>query len=229
MITGDENIVLADMVVQWRISDPGKFLFASSDPEEVLRNATSTALRSTIGSSKIDDALTTGKAAIEGKIRESLVATITKYDLGITIVATQLQDVSLPTQEVQDAFTGVTTAREQMNTTINKANQYRNKAINEAKGEKDAMISNAEGDKATRLGQAKGDVAVFNKLYAEYKTMPDVTSDRLTLEAMDLILGKAKVYITDGSGSTVQYLPLDQVRSKDTKDSSSASSAETKQ
>ena len=215
MITGDENIVLADMVVQWRITDPTKYLFASQNPENILHNATSTALRSVIGSSKIDDALTTGKANIESKVRESLVHSIEKYDLGITIVATLLQDVALPTEEVKTAFKSVTDARENMNTIINEANKYKNEKSNEAQGTRDALISEAEGDKADRIGKAKGDVAVFNQLYAEYKKMPKITEDRLTLETMDLILGKAKVYITDGSSDTVKYLPLEQIKPKE--------------
>jgi modulator of FtsH protease HflK len=96
MITGDENIVLADMVVQWRITEPAKYLYNSINPEEILYNATSSSLRSIIGSSKIDDALTSGKAEIEAEVRELLVTLIEKYDIGISISTVKLQDVELP-------------------------------------------------------------------------------------------------------------------------------------
>ncbi len=86
MITGDEKIVLTDLVVQWRIVDPKKYLFNSQNPEEILHSATSSAIRSVIGSSKIDDALTSGKAEIEARTRDLLVSLIEKYDIGISIL-----------------------------------------------------------------------------------------------------------------------------------------------
>src|SRR5690606_3562926 len=87
MITGDENIVFADLVVQWKITDPKKYLFNADNPEEVLYDATSASLRSIIGSSKIDDALTSGKAEIEGNVRDLLTSLMEKYDVGISILA----------------------------------------------------------------------------------------------------------------------------------------------
>ncbi len=121
MITGDENIVLADLVVQWKITDPKMYLFNSDDPEEILFDATSASLRSVIGSSTIDAALTSGKAEIEGQVRELLSTLVDKYDIGISVLAVKLQDVELPNQEVRQAFTSVTDAREMMNTKMNEA------------------------------------------------------------------------------------------------------------
>ena len=147
MITGDENIVLADL------SYNGKLLIHQStysipvNPEEILYNATSASLRSIIGSSKIDDALTSGKAEIEAEVRELLSQLMEKYDIGISVLAVKLQDVELPNEEVRRAFTAVTDARETMNTKINEARKYENKRMNEAEGEKAAIISAAEGDK----------------------------------------------------------------------------------
>jgi membrane protease subunit HflK len=208
MITGDENIVLADLVVQWKITEPTKFLFNSEDPEELLLDATSASLRSIIGSSKIDDALTSGKAEIEAEVRDLLSNLIKKYDIGISVMAVKLQDVELPNDEVRKAFTNVTDARETMNTKINEARKYENKRLNEAEGEKEAIIFNAQGDKASRVEQARGDVAVFDKLYEGYQTNPNITRERLIIETIEQVLPKAEVYIMHDDGNTMKYFPI---------------------
>jgi modulator of FtsH protease HflK len=208
MITGDENIVLADLVVQWKITEPAKYLFNAEKPEEILYNATSASLRSIIGSSKIDDALTSGKAEIEADVRDLLSALVEKYDIGISILAVKLQDVELPNDEVRKAFTNVTDARETMNTKINEAGKYRNKRTNEAKGEVAAINSTALGDKAARIETARGDVSVFNKLYDEYRTNPDITRERLILETLEQVLPNAEIYIMNDNGDTLKYFPI---------------------
>ena len=208
MITGDENIVLADLVVQWKITNPEKYLYNAADPEEILYDATSASLRSIIGSSKIDDALTSGKAEIEGQVWELLTTLIENYDIGISVLAVKLQDVELPNEEVRQAFTAVTDARETMNTKVNEATRYKNQRLNEAEGEKDAIISKAEGEKAARIETAKGNVAVFNKLYEEYKKNPEVTRQRLVIETLEQVLPGAEIYIMNDDGNTLKYLPL---------------------
>ncbi|MFB3164559.1 FtsH protease activity modulator HflK [Neobacillus sp. 179-J 1A1 HS] len=208
MITGDENIVLADLVVQWKITDPAKYLFNAEHPEEILFNSTSASLRSIIGSSKIDDALTSGKAEIEADVRDLLSTLVEKYDIGISILAVKLQDVELPNDEVRKAFTNVTDARETMNTKINEAGKYRNKRTNEAKGEEAAIKSKAQGDKAARIETARGDVSVFNKLYDEYRTNPDITRERLMLETLEQVLPNAEIYIMNDNGDTLKYFPI---------------------
>ena len=135
MITGDEFIVLTDLVVQWRIVDPKKYLFNAQEPRTILHSATSSAIRSVIGNSKIDDALTDGKADIEANTRELLVSLIDKYDIGISIVGVKLQDVDVPNEEVRAAFTAVTDAREMKNTKINEATKYKNQRLSEVEGE----------------------------------------------------------------------------------------------
>lgn len=217
MITGDENIVLADLVVQWKITEPGLFLYNAGKPEEILYNATSASLRGIMGSTKIDDALTSGKAEIEAEVRELLTNLINEYNIGISVLDVKLQDVELPNEEVRRAFTHVTDARETMNTKINEANKYSNKITEEAEGEKDAIISNAEGDRAARIEQARGDVAKFNALYNEYRKFPDVTRERLILETLDTVLPDAQIYIMNDDGGTVKYLPIRPLESSSTK------------
>ncbi|MFD2912598.1 FtsH protease activity modulator HflK [Jeotgalibacillus terrae] len=208
MITGDENIVLADLVVQWKITEPRDFLFNAEDPEEVLFDATSASIRSIIGSSTIDAALTSGKAEIEAETRDLLASLIEKYEIGISIQAVQLQDVELPNQEVRKAFTAVTDARETMITKENEAKKYQSQKLNEAKGEVKAIASRAEGEKTSRIEQARGDVAVFNKILTEYQNNPDITRQRLTLETLEQVLPGTKLYIMNDDGNTMKYLPL---------------------
>ncbi|MFB1080449.1 FtsH protease activity modulator HflK [Jeotgalibacillus sp. JSM ZJ347] len=208
MITGDENIVLTDLVVQWKITEPRDYLFNAEDPKEVLYDATSASIRSIIGSSTIDDALTSGKAEIEADVRELLASLIEKYEIGVSIQAVQLQDVELPNEEVRKAFTAVTDARETMITKENEANKYRNQKVNEAEGEKDAIISRAEGERASRIEQARGDIAIFNEIFTEYQNNPDITRKRLTLETLEQVLPGTKLYIMNDDGGTMKYLPL---------------------
>ncbi|NKZ31192.1 FtsH protease activity modulator HflK [Ureibacillus thermosphaericus] len=208
MITGDENIVLTDLVVQYKISDPVKYLFQSEDPKQLLHHATSSAIRSIIGSSTIDEALTDGRADIEQKTRDLLVSVMEDYDIGVTILAVKLKDVELPNAEVRAAFTAVTDARETKNTKINEAKKYENQKISEAQGEKDAIISRAEGEKIARIQQAEGDVALFNKLYNAYVGNREITRQRLVLETLEEVLPGAQIYIMNDNGETLKYLPL---------------------
>ncbi len=214
MITGDEYIVLADLIVQWKIIEPQKYLFNSSNPEEILHDATSASIRSIIGSSTIDSALTDGKAEIEAQTRELLTSLIDKYDIGIGIQGVKLQDVELPNAEVRAAFTAVTDARETKSTKLNEAQKYRNQKMNEAKGEVDAIKSNAVGQKTARTEQALGDVALFKDLHAEYAKSKAITRQRLILETLEQVLPKAKIYIMNDQGETVKYLPLQQMENQ---------------
>jgi len=209
MITGDENIILADLEVQWKIVDPVAFLYNTSDPRTILYNAASSSLRTVIGSSTVDEALTDGRTKIINDIRENLVELANMYGLGISIINVNLQDVDLPTAEVDAAFKAVTDAREERITKINEAEKYRNEKINQVEGEIAAILSKAEGERITLIEKAKGDVAQFNAIYSEYKNNPDITRHRLTVQALELAFKDAQLIIVDDSGGTVKYLPID--------------------
>ncbi|WP_277585498.1 FtsH protease activity modulator HflK [Psychrobacillus antarcticus] len=213
MITGDDNIVLTDLVVQWKITDPKSYLFNAENPQELLHDATSASIRSVIGNSRIDDALTSGKAQIESDTNDLLGSLIEKYDIGITVLTVKLQDVELPNAEVRSAFTAVTDAEETKNTKVNQAEKYKNQKLSEAIGEKDAIISNATGYKTARIEQAIGDVALFNKLFAEYQNNKEITKQRLVMETLDAVLPNANLYIMNDDGGTMKYLPLQTLES----------------
>ncbi len=209
MLTGDENISLVTLVVQWRIEDVQKYLYSTEDPERVVLNATSGALRGVIGSSKIDEALTDGKIEIETRTEDLLRELVTnKYNAGIQIMDVKLQNVDLPTEEVRKAFTDVTDAREQKETKINEARKYENEKLNEAIGTRDAILSRSEGTKQERIQFALGDVAKYNALYQAYLNNPQITKQRLVLETLEQILPGAEIYIMQNGDDTVKYLPL---------------------
>ncbi|QAS53967.1 FtsH protease activity modulator HflK [Halobacillus litoralis] len=210
MITGDDMIVQADLVVQWKITEPVGYLFASEEPEQVLFNATSSSLRGVIGSSEIDEALTSGKAEIENEVREVLVQLIDQYEIGISIIDVRLQEVDLPNKEVRSAFTKVTDAREQKQSKVNEAEKYANQKREEALGEKDAIMQRAEGDKVERIQDANGAVSRFNALLAEYQDNESITRERLVMETLERVLPEANVYIMNDDGNTMKHLPLNQ-------------------
>lgn len=212
MITGDENIVSADAVVEWQITDVEAYLFNISNAEQFLRNTTVGAIRSVMGSNNLDFAITEGKTVIQQQAKELLIETLDKYQTGIFINDLKFQDIEPPEGNVANAFAEVTNAREEKNTKINEANRYRNERIPTARGEAQAMIERAEAQKQSRILNAQGDVAQFNALYEEYVTNPNVTRSRLILETLEKILPNAKIFIMDNSsGDTVSYLPLNEL------------------
>lgn len=214
MITGDENIILADLEVQWKIIDPVAYLYNTNDPNTILYNATSSSLRNVIGNSTVDDALTDGRTEIINDIRDNLVHLVDVYKLGVAIINVNLQDVDLPTTEVDAAFKAVTDAREERITKINEANKYRNEKINQVTGEQSAILSRAEGEKIKLTEKAKGDVAKFNAIYSEYKVNPEVTRNRLNIEAIQIAFRDANIIIVDDNGDTVKYLPVENLIKK---------------
>jgi membrane protease subunit HflK len=211
MITGDENIVSADAVIQWKISNIRDYLYNIDNPEELLRNASSASIRSVIGSVKLDYAITDGKTEIQEKVREKLIELQTKYNTGMQIVGVKFQDIEPPDGLVSDAFRAVTNAREEKNTKINNASKYENDRIPKARGEAQALLENAAAEKQSRILNAQGDVAQFNAIYTEYAKNPDVTKSRLIIETLEKILPKAKIFISDSSSDTVKYLPINEL------------------
>ena len=194
MLTGDENIVDAELIVQYKIKDPIDYLFNFIGPELTLREASEASLRTVIGRHNIDEALTSGKLMIQEETKELLQIILDKYETGVIVVAVQLQDVS-PPKQVIDAFKDVASAKEDKNRMINEAEGYRNDVIPKARGEAQAMIREAEGFRESRIKRAEGDVAKFKAIVKEYIKAKDVTKERLYLEAMEEILPGIDKYI----------------------------------
>jgi len=206
MLTGDENIVDAEMIVQYKLKDPESYLFNFVRPVLTVREASEASLRTIIGRHGIDKALTAGKLMIQEETKSLLQAILDKYESGIQVVAVQLQDVS-PPKSVIAAFKDVASAKEDKNRLINEAEGYRNDVIPKARGEAQAMIREAEGFKEARTKRAEGDVAKFKSMLKEYKKGKSITKKRLYLEAMeDILPGVEKFIVPDGEGGNLLNL-----------------------
>jgi modulator of FtsH protease HflK len=207
MITGDENLVWADLMVEYKIADIMKYRFHSQNPEAILRNATSSALRSVIGTTTLDVAITTGKFEVQAAVEAELKRLMEIYDIGLRVEQVKLQDVEPPDQ-VQAEFKAVTDARESRATKINEAEKYRNERMPKARGEAQQLIERAQSTKSMRVNQAQGDVAKYKAVLEAYKASPEVTEKRLIIEALEAILPGAEITIIEGGGDTVKYLPI---------------------
>jgi len=198
MLTGDENIVDAEMIVQYRIKDPVAYTFNFIEPELTVRQASEASLRTVVGRHNIDEALTSGKFMIQEEAKELIQNILDKYNTGILVVAVQLQDVS-PPEQVISAFKDVASAKEDKNRMVNQAEGYRNDVIPKARGEAQAQIREAEGYKEARIARAEGDVSKFNAVLKEYRKSKEVTETRLFLETAEEILSnREKIIVPDG-------------------------------
>ena len=210
MITVDFNFVGVDFYVEYRITDPVKYLYNSAEPEAILKMICQSYIRDTIGLYQVDDVITTGKAAIQADIKEKITQRLEQEDLGISLVNITMQDAEPPTLEVQQAFKQVETSKQQADTAINNANKYANEVLPAAKADADEILRQAEAYKEARIAEANGQASRFAELYAEYSKYPEITRQRLFYEIIGDIFPGMKVVIMgeDGAGvSTV--LPLD--------------------
>ena len=210
MLTGDENIVDAEMIVQYKIKDPVAYTFNFIEPELTVRQASEASLRTVIGRHNIDEALTSGKFMIQEESKELIQKILDKYNTGILVVAVQLQDVS-PPEQVIAAFKDVASAKEDKNRMVNQAEGYRNDIIPKARGEAQAQIREAEGYKEARISRAEGDVSKFNAVLKEYRKSKEVTETRMFLETAEEILSdREKIIVPDGKegGNLINLLNL---------------------
>lgn len=209
MLTGDANIVDAEMIVQYKIKDPVAYLFNIVEPELTVRQAAEASLRTVVGRNNIDETLTTGKFKIQEGTKIQIQLILDKYESGIHVVAVQLQDVS-PPKEVVGAFKDVASAKEDKNRMVNQAEGYRNDVIPKARGEAEAMIRDAEGFKQARIKRSEGDAAKFTTILKEYRKAKSITQKRLYLETMERVLpGIEKIIIPDkDSGNMLNLLNL---------------------
>lgn len=209
MITSDFNFVNIDFYVSYQIKDPIKYLYASTQPEAVLKNIAMSSIRSVISSYTVDAALTTGKSEIQYNCKELINELLAEQDLGISLVDLSIQDVEPPTTEIKDAFKAVETAKQNKESVINNANKYRNESIPAAEAEVDKILQNAEASKNARVNEAVGQVSMFNEQYLEYQKYPLITKQRIFYETMQELLPTLKVVIDDGTGNVQKYYPVE--------------------
>ena len=210
MITGDYNIVNVDFFVEYKISNPERYLYSSNQPETILRNLIQSQIRNVVGSTSVDSVLTDGKENIQMQVKELVTQILEQYDIGLSLVDVRIQDSEPPTQEVIEAFKAVETAKQQAETVVNDAKAYQNAQIPDAQAEADKLLQNAEYLRQKRINEAYEQVAMFNAMYAEYAQNPEITRSRMYYEAISEILPGVKLYINTGNGSDVDMLlPLE--------------------
>jgi membrane protease subunit HflK len=213
MLTGDEQIIDAQIIVQYQVKDPEKFLFNVRGLEAergALMDAAEVALRQVVGKRPIDDVLITEKLQVEIDIRELLQRIIDRYDGGVMVKEVKLQTVR-PPEEVAAAFSDVVSAKEDKDRLIKEAQGYREDLLPKARGQAASIIRKAEGYKAERIKRAQGDVDKFLAILKEYEKAKDVTRKRLYLETMEQILPGIRKFVIDPEvgGNLLQFLPLE--------------------
>jgi membrane protease subunit HflK len=209
MLTGDDNIVDAQAIVQYRVKDPANYLFRVRDPDQALRDAAEVAIRSVMGRTTIDDAMTVGRVEVQNSSMEFLQQLLDTYQAGIMVTEMRLQVVD-PPEQVKDAFHEVVRALEDRERLVNVALGYQEDVIPRARGEAQRIIRAAEAYKEQREIRATGDAARFVTVLREYEKAPEVTEQRLYLEALQRVLPKAqKVVISPKiEGGILPFLPL---------------------
>lgn len=213
MITYDYNFVNVDFYVEYRVVDPEKYLYNSSDPIGILKMLCQSYIRDTIGLYNVDSVITTGKSEIQAVIKDKVTARLEQEDLGILLTNITIQDAEPPTTEVQQAFTAVETAKQSADTAVNNAKKYANEVTPAAQADADEIIKQAEAYRESKINEANGQAARFTELYNEYEKYPLITKQRLFYETMEDVLPGMKLYIVDSSTGVQTSLPLEQYAS----------------
>jgi len=195
MITGDENIVDAQLLVQFDIKDLRNFLYKAISPsEKTMMDVAETALRQVVGSKPIDDVLTTEKEAVQSETKILMQSLLDNYETGIRVREVKLQNVQ-PPQQVQDAFDDVVRAREDKAKIINLADAYREDILPKARGYAAKVIQDAKAYEAVRIAESQGEADKFNSILKEYNLQKETTESRLYLETIERVLPKLKQII----------------------------------
>ncbi|MBR3918912.1 MAG: FtsH protease activity modulator HflK [Clostridia bacterium] len=209
MITGDFNIVNIDFYIEYKITNPEKYIYASQNPEDIIKNLIQSQVRTVVSSYAVDDVLTVKKAEIQTVAKEMITTELEKYDVGLSLIDVKIQDAEAPTEEVIAAFKSVETAKQGKETALNEAKAYENAKIPTAQAEADKLLQNAEYLKQSRINEAKEQIAMFNAIYTMYQMNPSITKQRMYYEAIEKILPNIELYINTDEDGITKFMPLD--------------------
>lgn len=211
MLTQDENIVNVEVAVQWQIRDPADYLFNLYAPTTTLRQVTESALREVIGKNKLDFVLTEGRSEIAQKQKVLIQEIMNLYGSGIYIAKVDMQSAK-PPEEVKAAFDDAIKAREDEQKSVNQAEAYTNDIIPKARGGAARVREEANAYKARVIAKAVGEANRFEQLLNEYKRAPEVTRQRLYIDAIESVLSSSgKVLMDSDNGNSLMYLPIDKL------------------
>ena len=213
MLTEDENIVEIKFAVQYRLSDARAFLFESKNPTDAVVQAAETAVREVVGKMRMDSALSEERDQISPRVRAMMQSILDRYNMGIEVVGINLQQGGVrPPEQVQAAFDDVLKAGQERERAKNEAQAYANDVVPRAVGSASRLKEEADAYKSRIVAQAEGDAQRFKSVLAEYQKAPQVTRDRMYLDAMQQIYGNVtKVLVDSRQGSNLLYLPLDKI------------------
>jgi membrane protease subunit HflK len=213
MLTEDENIVEIKFAVQYRLTDARAYLFESKNPTDAVAQAAETAVREVVGQMRMDAALSEDREQIAPRVRKIMQVILDRYNVGIEVVGINLQQGGVrPPEQVQAAFDDVLKAGQERERAKNEAEAYANDVIPRAVGSASRLKQEADAYKSRIVAQAQGDAQRFKSLYSEYQKAPQVTRDRLYINAMQEIYSSVtKVLVESKQGSNMLYLPLDKI------------------
>ena len=211
MLTDDENIVDLQFAVQYTIKDAEDFLFNNRNPEDAVLQAAETGMREIVGKSGMDFVLYEGRAEIAANARKLMQEILDRYQTGINVSQVTMQNAQ-PPEQVQAAFDDAIKADQDRERKINEGQAYANEIINNAKGGASRLLQEADGYRQRVIESAEGEASRFNQILTEYSKAPEVTRDRLYLEAMQQVLSNTSTVLIDQkNGSNLLYLPLDKI------------------
>ena len=211
MLTQDENIVEISLTVQYNIANAKDFVLNIKDPETSLKHATDSALRHVVGSTGLDGVISTGREQVAVNTAEKLQDLLNVYSSGIKVVKINIEEARPPT-EVKAAYDDVIKAREDLERLVNEAQAYSNGIIPEARGEAQRLREEAEGYLSQVVSKSQGEAKRFTTLLAEYKKAPEVTRERLYIDAIEQVMSNStKILMDTEGGNNMLYLPLDKL------------------
>jgi membrane protease subunit HflK len=211
MLTQDENIVEISLTVQYNIANAKDFVLNIKEPETSLKQATDSALRHVVGSTGLDGVISTGREQVAEGTAQKLQDLLDVYGSGINVVKINIEEARPPT-EVKAAYDDVIKAREDLERLVNEAQAYSNGIIPEARGEAQRLREEANGYKSQVVSKSQGEANRFTKLLEEYKKAPEVTRERLYLDAIEEVMNNSsKVLVDTDGGNNMLYLPLDKI------------------
>ncbi|MFH1690771.1 MAG: FtsH protease activity modulator HflK [Candidatus Eisenbacteria bacterium] len=209
-VTGDENIIEVQLLIQYVVKDPASFLYATEEPHWLVRKVGESVITEKIGALGVDELLTTAKVEVAAAVKGRAQDVLDSYGAGVEIVAAHLQEVN-PPREVADAFRDVASAREDKSRIIQEASGYANRIVPVARGDAQQLITEAEGYRTEKVKTAEGESHRFRATVVEYWKSPAVTRQRLYLEVMEEVLSKVRKYVVDaGSGEKLNLRFLSQ-------------------
>jgi membrane protease subunit HflK len=211
MLTEDENIVDIEFAVQYQIKNAADYLFHVNDPEATIVQATESAIREIVGKNKLDFVITEGRDDVAIRTQALLQQILDRYKTGIAITTTKMQKAQ-PPEQVKAAFDDAVKAREDEQRFKNEAQAYANDILPRARGTAARLVQEGEAYKASIIARAGGDAQRFIEIARQYERAPDVTTERLYLEAMEEVLSNTtKIFVDQKAGNNILYLPLDQI------------------